>query len=148
MATSYADRGKSLEANFKKQCQALQSLAAFAFYRFPDAHSGSLQTVPADYQTCWAGKLRLIELKETATVGRLPYKNLGADQNARLRLWGLAGAESFILIRETKTEQYLVFAPEAFLDRSQGASWFFKEMQPLFTSSDLKSAFNFIHQIP
>lgn len=147
MATSQANRGKSLEQRFKALCGVKEAKASFSSYRFPDAHSGSRAVVPADMMTMWDGQLHMVELKEVAHATRLPYKNFRPDQVARMRKWQLAGAKSLVLIHHTAADVYRVLPVDYFLDRPEGqASWQLGEDGHLFKL--LENAFNFIHGQP
>lgn len=148
-----ANRGKYAEGQFRKVCKECEGKANFAFHRFPDAHSGSMVTAPADFQTLYAGRMRLIEVKETKETNRLPYNNFASDQVARMRMWALAGAESWVLVYHTETKLYRLFAAEQFLERQEGSgSWFFEQgrtksmpLKPYTEGTNLREVFNFIH---
>ena len=142
---STADRGKKLEADFRKVCKVYADRANFEFHRFPDAKSGSLVVAPADFQTLYASKFRLVECKEVSFDNRLPYKNFSPDQVARMRKWQLAGGASWVLISHTEAKLYRVLPAEFFKNRPDGqASWFFEEVTGFVTNS-LEEAFKYIH---
>ena len=140
-----ADRGKSLEERFKAMCKHYEKSANFASHRFPDARAGSFVTAPSDFQTCYNSKLRLIECKEVSFDNRLPYGNFKSDQVARMRLWQLAGAGAWVLIYHTGIKLYRVLPIDRFLvrDPSKG-SWFFEPCEDIVTT-DLVTAFEYIH---
>lgn len=144
MATSQANKGKSLESRFKALCEVYEGKAKFSAHRFPDAHAGSRVPTLADFQTLYAGKLRLVECKEVAFDHRLPHKNFRSDQVARMRKWQLAGAESWVLIHHTTGNFYRVLPVDRFLDRSTGGSWKFTAEEG-FVTDNLDSAFRHIH---
>lgn len=151
---SASNRGKYAEGKFRDACKLFEKSAKFAFHRFPDAHAGSMVTAPADFQTMTAGQLRMVEVKETAEVSRLPHTNFATDQVARMRLWELAGAESWVVVYHTKTKLYRCFRIESFVDRAEGAaSWFFEAGKgkhhtlPVYESADLLAVFKFIHKL-
>ena len=99
MATSSANRGKYAEGKFKDYCNARsEAEAAFAWYRFPDAHAGSLAAVPADFEVLYSGRHLLVEVKEVGHVRLLPHKNFSADKVARCRKFQLAGSTCWVLV--------------------------------------------------
>lgn len=104
MAT-IGQRGKYAEGKIhawmKKRAE---DQAAFDFYRFPDARSGSLKTVPADYEAFCRGANYLIEVKEVDHDFRLPEKNFSADKVARMAKRQLAGAECYVVIYHRTTK--------------------------------------------
>lgn len=149
---SASNRGKFAEKKLREMCVEFAKSANFAFHRFPDAHAGSMVTAPADFQTLYDSQMRLIEVKETEELARLPYKNFAPDQVARMRLWKLAGAESWVIIYHTESKFYRCFEVEPFLDRPAGSgSWFFEDqtksgyVAPRFQSEKLLDVFKFIH---
>lgn len=141
-----ADRGKKLESDFAKVCKKYAEKIAFAWFRFPDAHAGSRKTSPADFQTAYSGRVRMVEVKETATEGRIPYANIKPDQIARMRLWGLAGVPGYVLICHTKSGTYRVLPTMYFFERDESkGSWFFTEesILPFCTEKrDFRQVFN------
>lgn len=151
MATSPADRGKSLEQRFRALCKEQENRQGFAFHRFPDARAGSRKEAPADYQTMSDGIFRLIECKECKYDGRLPYGNFDKAQVGRMRLWALAGKSTaqgrgFVLVHHTTKDNYTVAKVENFIERKEGkGSWFFNEM-PHQVFATLEEAFNYIHE--
>ena len=92
-----ANRGKYAESEVKKKLKSLEA-ADCAHHRFPDAHSGSFVTVPADFMFMQAGIFRLLEVKEVDHDRLLPYANFGLDQVARMRMWEAAGAKAWVLV--------------------------------------------------
>ena len=146
-----ANRGKYAEGKFREMCKLYEKSASFAFHRFPDAHAGSLVTAPADFQTLFDSQLRMIEVKETKEIARLPYNNFASDQVARMRLWQLAGAESWVIVYHTETKLYRCFRLESFYVREEGqASWFFAGNKPnivkaVAESLKLEDIFRTIH---
>lgn len=97
MATSAANRGKYAEGKVKALLKKLEA-ANCIHHRFPDRRAGSFVTAPADFMILQDGRLRLLEVKEVDFEHRLPYANFGQDQVARMVMWSLAGAESWVLI--------------------------------------------------
>jgi penicillin-binding protein-related factor A (putative recombinase) len=150
---SAGNRGKYAESKFRDECKFYENQQNFAFHRFPDAHAGSMVSAPADFQTCYKGVLRLIEVKETEQDNRLPYNNFAPDQVARMRMWQLAGGESWVLVYHKNTKVWRVFKVDQFVDRREDqGSWFFdkgrgaKEILQAETESlSLKGVFRFIH---
>lgn len=144
---STADRGKKLEAEFKAACSTYQAQVNFAFHRFPDAHAGSRVPTLADYQTCYKGVLRLVELKETTNDARLPYGNFKPDQVARMRLWAMAGAESWVIVKHTKTGTYRALQVQNFIKREEGrGSWDLQGLCPV-TFSSISDVVKYIHNM-
>lgn len=141
-----ANRGKYAERKFSECCTKAAKRADFAFYRFPDALAGSLKSAPGDFMTMKAGKLRLVEVKETAYPERLPYQNLDALQASRMAMWEMAGAhECKVLIYHTETKLWRVHDLSVFLERpNTKASWFFKD-NPGQVFKKVEEAFEFIH---
>lgn len=152
---SAADRGKGLESEFRNECKKYERMSRFAFHRYPDLRAGSRVPAPADFQTCYNGQLRLVELKETLTEGRLPYANFDKDQVARMRLWDMAGGESWVIVLHKKSGLYRALRVDYFRERKEKqGSWFF-EMEseaPLpeheeLTTKSISDVFRYIHKM-
>lgn len=123
-----ANRGKTLEKDFKTLCDAESVRARFSYHRFPDAMSGSFTVAPADFLIENSGATKLVECKETQYPSRIPYQNFRADQVARMRKWKQAGMQSKVIIHHTKGGGYRLIDIDFFVERdlSKG-SWFFTE---------------------
>ena len=109
-----ANRGKTTEAAVKKKLVTLES-AGFCHYRLPDMHAGSRTATLSDFLICKSGKLTLLEVKQVNHTHLLPYKNLGLDQIAKLRMWKSAGAQGHVLVYHTPSKLW----------RAADVSWFF-----------------------
>lgn len=120
---SAANRGKASEDVFKKWAKAKSdSTFDFAFYRYPDAHAGSLVSAPADFMIMHKGLMSLIEIKEINHEFRLPVKNFRPDQVARMRKFALAGAGGLVLIYFKPVGKWRAVPVDYFLN-PEGASW-------------------------
>lgn len=98
MATA-GQRGKWSEAQVKAWTNRRSDAeAAFWAYRYPDARSGSAQTVPADFGMMHKGTGYLVEVKEVQHAFRLPAKNFSADKVARMAKFDMAGGYCYVLV--------------------------------------------------
>lgn len=146
-----ANRGKHAEGKFRDMCKLYEKSAMFTYHRFPDAHSGSLVSAPADFQTLYNETLSLIEVKETENAIRLPYGNFKSEQVNRMRMWELAGARAFVLVYHKTTKYWRAYNVGAFLNRpADSASWFFTGpkqniCEPIVDSLSLEEVFRRIH---
>ena len=111
-----ANRGKSAEAAVKKYLAKRSETIGFNFMRLPDARSGSFQPTTADFLAVSWGKPYFIEVKEVNHAFRLPSKNFGRDQRARLRAFELAGALARILVFHTPTKAWRALLLDHFED--------------------------------
>ena len=148
-----ADRGKYAEGKFRDMCKSVAS-TDFCYLRLPDAHAGSFTSTLADFQTLKAGKLRLIEVKQTDETNRLPYSNLDLAQVARMKMWELAKAEAWVLVYHATTKLWRCFRLSKLIARDPASgSWFFEAgrtkselVKSDFESTVLKEVFDFIHR--
>ena len=88
-----ANRGKYAEGKVKAELRKLEA-ANCTHHRFPDAHSGSFITAPADFLILQNGRLRLLEVKQVEHGERLPYGNFSSEQVNRMCMWHHAGADT------------------------------------------------------
>ena len=110
-----ANRGKYAEGEVKKFLKKLEA-ANCAHHRFPDVHSGSMVTAPADFMFMQAGIFRLLEVKEVQHDFRLPYDNFSPDQVARMRMWQAAGAHAWVLVYHKNLKAWRLIPAEWFLN--------------------------------
>ena len=96
-------RGKTAETLVKKKLASLES-ARQAFYRVPDARSGSFAVALADFLIMRDGRMTLLEVKEVAHDFRLPHTNLDLSQIGRMRAWASAGAQADVLVYHSTTK--------------------------------------------
>ena len=136
-----ANRGKYAEGEVKKFLKKMEA-ANCAHHRFPDAHSGSMVTAPADFMFMQAGVFRLLEVKEIQHDFRMPYDNFSPDQVARMRMWQAAGAHAWVLVYHKNLKAWRLIPAEWFLNRpklSAGGkpvgSWVLDEF-PLMTLTE------------
>ena len=113
---SAANRGKYAESQVKALLKKLES-ANCTHHRFPDAHSGSFVTAPADFMLLQDGKLRLLEVKQVEHQSRLPYGNFKADQLARMLMWQAAGAGCWVLVCHMPDKFWRLLPAEYFKNR-------------------------------
>lgn len=111
-----ANRGKYAEGEVKKFLKKMEA-ANCAHHRFPDAHSGSMVTAPADFMFMQAGIFRLLEVKEIQHDFRMPYDNFSPDQVARMRMWQAAGAHAWVLVYHKNLKAWRLISAEWFLNR-------------------------------
>lgn len=93
-----SNRGKFAEGHVRRRLVELAKQADFQFMRLPDAHAGSFQPTTADFLIVHRGITHFLEVKEVASAYRLPGKNFGQDQRARLNAFRAAGAMTWALI--------------------------------------------------
>lgn len=136
-----ANRGKYAEGEVKKFLKKLEA-ANCAHHRFPDVHSGSMVTAPADFMFMQAGIFRLLEVKEVQHDFRLPYDNFSPDQVARMRMWQAAGAHAWVLVYHKNLKAWRLIPAEWFLNRPKLSasgkpvgSWVLEEF-PLVTLAE------------
>ena len=111
-----ANRGKYAEGEVKKFLKKMEA-ANCAHHRFPDVHSGSMVTAPADFMFMQAGIFRLLEVKEIQHDFRMPYDNFSPDQVARMRMWQAAGAHAWVLVYHKNLKAWRLIPAEWFLNR-------------------------------
>lgn len=116
-----ADRGKAAEAAVKKVLKSMES-AGCVHHRFPDLRGGSMVTAPCDFMVLKNGKLTLLEVKSVGHLHRLPHKNFSPDQRARMRMWGMAGANAYVLVHFAPTKLWRYESAEWFM-QMEGGSW-------------------------
>jgi hypothetical protein len=124
---STANRGKWAEGRVRDWLKAAEK-ADTAFHRFPDAHAGSLVTTPSDFLTCRQGRLTLLEVKEVQHSTRLPHKNFAPDQIARMRMWKMAGAHTWVLVCHMPVKVWRCVPLDTFMERT-GGSWVLDEYE-------------------
>lgn len=115
MATT-SNRGKFAESQVKTLLKKLEA-ANCTHARWPDAHSGSFVTAPADFLLLQEGKLRLLEVKEVQHQTRLPYKNLEQGQLARMLMWQAAGASCWVLVCHMPAKVWRLLPADYFKNR-------------------------------
>ena len=136
-----ANRGKYAEGEVKKFLKKMEA-ANCTHHRFPDAHAGSFVTAPADFMFIQAGKFRLLEVKEVNHETRLAYGNFSPEQVNRMRMWNLAGADTWVLVYHTPLKAWRLIPAGWFLNRPTLSdsgkpigSWVLTEF-PLMTLSE------------
>lgn len=141
---SAGNRGKYAEDKVRAILKSQESLADFAFHRFPDAHAGSMVSAPADFMFMRDGTMTLLEVKEVAHDFRLPHKNFDPAQVARMRMWRAAGAKANVLIYSSTLQKWRYIGLSFFLNRPTIAengrpigSWDLSE-HDTFVTKDLK----------
>ncbi len=123
-----ADRGKYAEGEFRKHLKARnEAKADFAFHRHPDAHAGSFQTAPADFEAKEPGYHWLLEVKEvkvTSSNGSrlLPEKNFKADKVARMAKWQSAGSVCWVIVCHMPMREWRLVPLNVFVGE-RPASW-------------------------
>lgn len=133
-------RGKSAEDLVKKYCfNKAAKEATFAYYRYPDARGGSLVVVPADFMMMYKGTMTLLEVKEVQHDFRLPHGNFAKGQVARMRMWQVAGAKSWVVVRFMPNDVWRLAKVDWFLD-NEGGSWDMRE----FTEITLEDAMEYM----
>ena len=136
MVTS-SNRGKDAEGLLRKHLQTLCTSTSKAYYRLPDAHSGSLQPTLADFFYLDQGKFTLLECKEVAHDFRLPHSNFDAAQVARMRLFQLAGAGAVVVVYFSKIKLWRGYSIDRFVERI-GGSWDLRDTEPTTLQELLK----------
>ena len=111
-----ANRGKYAESKVKAELKKLEA-ANCTHWRCPDAHAGSFVTAPADFLILQNGKLRLLEVKQVELPERLPYSNFKVEQVNRLRMWNLAGADTFVLVYHVPHKAWRLIPADWFRNR-------------------------------
>ena len=110
------NRGKYAEGKVKAELKKLEA-ANCASHRFPDLHSGSRAPAPADFLVLQNGKLRLLEVKQVEHPERLPYGNFSPEQVNRMRMWGAAGAATWVLVYHVPHKAWRLIPAAWFLNR-------------------------------
>ena len=129
MATQ-SNRGKTAEDLLKKAFAEMSTRTDTAFYRLPDARSGSWQATLADFLVGQQGRAFLVECKEVEHDYRLPHGNFGVDQVARLRMFQSTRAySSVVLIYHSRLELWRAYNVERFVVR-EGGSWDLRDTEP------------------
>ena len=118
-----ANRGKYAEGKVKAELKKLEA-ANCTHHRFPDAHSGSFITAPADFLILQNGRLRLLEVKQVEHGERLAYGNFSPEQVNRMFMWKLAGADTWVLVYHVPHKAWRLIP----------ADWF--RSRPLKTATD------------
>ncbi len=132
MAT--ANRGKWAEGQVKAwMTKRSDAEAGFWFYRYPDPHAGSLQSVPADFGALHDGDAFLVEVKEVQHAFRLPAKNFSADKVARMVKFTLAGGEGWVAVCHQPDKVWRL-VPISVFSGERPASWDLRA-HPLFESA-------------
>ena len=119
------NRGKYAEKKVREYLSNFSDLNAdFDFHRILDARSamGRFPSQPGDFAFYMPKVHGLIEVKEVAHDFRLPHKNLGTDQVAKMIKRRLAGGSILILIYHTTTKMWRVPTLDFLRDRT-GGSW-------------------------
>lgn len=111
-----ANRGKYAEGEVKKFLKKMEA-ANCTHHRFPDAHAGSFVTAPADFMFIQAGKFRLLEVKEVNHETRLAYGNFSPEQVNRMRMWNLAGADTWVLVYHVPHKAWRLIPADWFRNR-------------------------------
>ena len=132
---NHADRGKDAEEQVEKVLNLLVKRADTAFYRLPDARSGSRKPTLADYLMVHKGLMFLLEIKEVEHDYRLPHGNFDKDQVARMQRFKLAGAQTHVLTYHSKIDKWRSIELEFFRTRT-GGSWDLREF-PLQDLSEI-----------
>ena len=122
MVTSTANRGKWAEGKVKAYLSKLNESSSLAWYRFPDAHAGSLQQSLSDFLVVAKGKTYLLEVKEVAHACRLPVANYKLQQRAKARSFELAGALALVLIYHSPVDRWRLL-PNAYFGIQDKGSW-------------------------
>ncbi len=131
MASSPANRGKEAEKLLVAYFTKLSVSATTAFFRLPDARSGSLAPTLSDFILAHDGQPYLVECKQTEHDFRLPHGNFGVDQVARMRMFQLAGFKSLVLIYHSKIQLWRGYNVERFTKRELGTgSWDLRDTKP------------------
>jgi hypothetical protein len=123
-----ADRGKDAEGYVKS---ALSTCARtdLAWYRLPDARSGSRAPTLADFLIHAQGRMMLLEVKEVKHDFRLPHKNFDTDKIARMHRYKLSGALTYVLVRFMPSDVWRLAELSFFLQK-EGGSWDMREFTP------------------
>ena len=121
-----ANRGKYAEKRVKTLLTAMESIKC-THHRFPDAHAGSFAVTPCDFMVCKEGRLTLLEVKEVQHSFRLPHKNFGLDQCARMRNWMIAGASAWVLVYFVPEKAWRAVDVIYFMTRT-GGSWDMRDL--------------------
>lgn len=123
--TEAANKGKVAEKHVAKFLKAWdERTQGTDYHRVYDAHSagGRFNRQVYDYAfftvKCHGG----IEVKEVAHAARLPHKNFGVDQVAKLRKRQWAGGAVIVLVYHSTTKLWRIPGLAVFLDR-EGGSW-------------------------
>lgn len=124
-----ANRGKSAEDKLKKYLTERGTRTDFTWSRWPDAHAGSLQVALSDFIFMQKGKLYLLECKSTLHEYRLPHGNFDTGQVARMRMWQLAGATSFVMLYHEKLDAWRS-RPIEYFNTREGGSWDLRSDSP------------------
>lgn len=135
MVTESANRGKYAEGKVKDYLNKLNYSGAVAFYRFPDARSGSFQQALSDFLIMFCGRATLLEVKEVNHSYRLPAANYKLQQRAKARSFQAAGAIPLVLIYHTPDKLWRILHNDFFGNLDSG-SWDLRGV-PTHESCDL-----------
>ena len=111
-----ANRGKYAEGKVKAELKKLEA-ANCTHHRFPDAHSGSFVTAPADFLILQNGRLRLLEVKQVEHGERLAYGNFSPEQVNRMFMWHHAGADTWVLVYHVPHKAWRLIPADWFRNR-------------------------------
>lgn len=128
---SHSNRGKEAEALLKRHLGLICADQKKQFMRFPDARAGSMQATVSDFLFMFDGVTTFIECKQVNHEFRLPYANFDTAQVGRLRLWGMAGARSIVLVYHAPLKLWRGYSVARFVDRAVGGSWDLRDTTPL-----------------
>ena len=136
MATNLRQKGKYAEGLVKKELARLSLQQSFAFYRLPDARSGSFTPTLSDFIVESKGVTTLLEVKEVNHEYRLPRPNFKLENRNRMRMFEMAGMNSLILVYFTpvklwRAERLIYFTGD------ETGSWDMRDSQPILLSSAL-----------
>ncbi len=129
MAT--ANRGKVAETQFQNALKAFDgSHHNFDWARNYDAHSagGKFASLTGDFVWYFDGDSGAVEVKEVAHDYRLPAKNFGPDQIARMFKRQLAGACAQVVVYHSTTKKWRLIPLDYFRARLGVPSWDLREI--------------------
>ena len=129
MAT--ANRGKVAETQFQNALKAFDgSHHNFDWARNYDAHSagGKFASLTGDFVWYFDGDSGTVEVKEVAHDYRLPAKNFGPDQIARMYKRQLAGACAQVVVYHSTTKKWRLIPLDYFRARLGVPSWDLREI--------------------
>lgn len=132
-----ANRGKYAEGHVRRRLVERAKMADFQFMRLPDAHAGSFQPTTADYLIVCRSVCHFLEVKEVAHAFRLPGKNFGQDQRARLNAFREAGAMSWVLVcfRPKDAGMLWRMCPSTYFGMDTPPSWDMRDL-PIMSLDD------------
>lgn len=135
-----SNRGKYAEGHVRRRLAQRALQADFQFMRLPDAHAGSFQPTTADYLIVCRSVCHFLEVKEVAHAYRLPGKNFGQDQRARLNAFRAAGAMAWALVcfRPQGASPFWRVCPSTYFGTETPPSWDMRDL-PIMTLDDALS---------